>query len=179
LGKPNFTRLAKQLGVDRRTVKKYYEGRNKNEQKRKGSKIDSYKEIIDKLLSTDNKTQQIFYYKIHLYRYLVREYGLKCSRSNFNRYILLNKQYSEYFNPKECPNAIKTETQFGKQAHIDWKEKVRFYLKMVSLLGGPALFRLFDRNLLILFDRPFCPLALSACDADRALMSTNSILPQQ
>ncbi len=129
LGKPNFTRLAKQLGVDRRTVKKYYEGRNKNEQKRKGSKIDSYKEIIDKLLSTDNKTQQIFYYKIHLYRYLVREYGLKCSRSNFNRYILLNKQYSEYFNPKECPNAIKTETQFGKQAQFDWKEKLDFYFK--------------------------------------------------
>ena len=127
LDKPNFSKIAKEMGVDRRTVKKYYEGNHKEIRKQKISKIDEYKDIIERLLFSD--TKQIFYYKNHLYRYLVREHGLNCSRSNFNRFILLNSKYAEYFNPKDKANAIKTETPFGKQAQFDWKENIKFYLK--------------------------------------------------
>jgi len=127
LDKPNFSKIAKELGVDRRTVKRYYEGKYKEPRKQKKSKIDEYKSVIDKLLFND--TKQIFYYKNHLYRYLSREHGLDCSRSNFNRFILSNEKYAEYFRPKEKADAIKSETPFGKQAQFDWKEKLDFYFK--------------------------------------------------
>lgn len=127
LGKPNFSELGRKLGVDRRTVKKYYEGNVQKERKQKKSKIDDYYDIITSLLSAENK--QIFYYKSHLYRYLVREHGLECSRSNFNYFILKNSNFAEHFNPKSKKDAIKSETPFGKQAQFDWKEKLKFSFK--------------------------------------------------
>lgn len=127
LEKPNFSELARTLRVDRRTVKKYYEGNVKKERQQKKSKIDDYYDIINSLLSADNK--QVFYYKSHLYRYLVREHGLECSRSNFNYFILNNKSFAEYFKPKSKKDAIKSETPFGKQAQFDWKEKLKFSFK--------------------------------------------------
>ena len=85
LEKPNFSAIARDLGIDRRTAKKYYDGNIKKDRKSKKYKIDDFYDIISNLLSAENK--QIFYYKSHLYRYLVREKGLDCSRSNFNYYI--------------------------------------------------------------------------------------------
>jgi len=127
LEKPNFSELGRELGVDRRTVKKYYEGNTLNERKQKKSKLDDYYDIVKSLLSAENK--QIFYYKSHLYRYLVREHNLKCSRSNFNYFILKNKKFAEYFKPKAKINSVKTETPFGKQAQFDWKENLNFTFK--------------------------------------------------
>lgn len=127
LDKPNFSELARTLGVDRRTAKKYYEGNIKKNRKQKKSKIDGYHDIITSLLSASNK--QIFYYKSHLYRYLVREHGLECSRSNFNYFILNNQKFAEYFKAKSKKHAIKSETPFGKQAQFDWKEKLKFSFK--------------------------------------------------
>jgi len=127
LEKPNFSELARQLGVDRRTAKKHYEGNIEKERKDKKSKIDDYHEVISSLLSAENK--QIFYYKSHLYRYLVREHGLECSRSNFNYYILKHNKFAEYFKPKSTRDSIKSETPFGKQAQFDWKEKLKFSFK--------------------------------------------------
>jgi transposase len=127
LDKPNFTQLGRDLEVDRRTVKKYYEGNIKKERKQKTTILDDYYEIIESLLSKDNK--QIFYYKSHLYRYLVREHNLKCSRSNFNYFILKHKKFADYFKPKSKRDSIKSETPFGKQAQFDWKEKLKFTFK--------------------------------------------------
>lgn len=124
LNKPNFSKLARNLGVDRRTIKKYYEGDLKKIRKQKKSKIDNYYDLVNSLLSANNK--QIFYYKSHLYRYLVREHDLECSRSNFNYFILKNDKFAEYFKAKAKKDAIKTETPFGKQAQFDWKEKLKF-----------------------------------------------------
>lgn len=127
LDKPNFSKLSRELGVDRRTVKKYYEGNVHTGRKKKKTIIDDYYNIISELLSAGNK--QIFHYKSHLYRYLVREHGLKCSRSNFNYFILNNKDFAEYFKPKSKRDSIKSETPFGKQAQFDWKEKLKFSFK--------------------------------------------------
>ncbi|WP_207742435.1 IS21 family transposase [Clostridium tepidum] len=127
MGKPNFSELGRKLGIDRRTVKKYYEGNIQKERKQKKSKIDDYYDTIRSLLSAENK--QIFYYKSHLYRYLVREHGLQCSRSNFNYFILKNNEFTEYFKSKSKKDAIKSETPFGKQAQFDWKEKLKFSFK--------------------------------------------------
>ena len=51
LDKPNFSELARQFGIDRRTAKKYYEGNINTTRKSKKSKIDQYYEIIKSLLS--------------------------------------------------------------------------------------------------------------------------------
>ena len=96
LDRPNFSAIARELGVDRRTVKKYYDGDIKKVRKSKKSKIDDFYDIISSLLSAE--TDQIFYYKSHLYRYLVREKGLDCSRSNFNYYILNMKNLQNTLN---------------------------------------------------------------------------------
>ena len=124
LDKPNFSAIARELGVDRRTVKKYYDGNIKKDRKPKKSKIDDFYDTISTLLSAE--TKQIFYYKSHLYRYLVREKGLKCSRSDFNYYILKHENFAEYFKPKKKRDAVKSETPFGKQAQFDWKEDLKF-----------------------------------------------------
>ena len=116
--RPNFSAIARELGVDRRTVKKYYDGDIKKVRKSKKSKIDDFYDIISSLLSAE--TDQIFYYKSHLYRYLVREKGLDCSRSNFNYYILKHEKFAEYFKPNKKKDAVKSETSFGKQAQFDW-----------------------------------------------------------
>jgi len=83
LDKPNFSEIARKLGVDRRTVKK------------KKSIIDDYYTIIKDLLS--DESSQVFYYKDHLFRYLQREHGLKCTRNNFNYYILKHEEFANYF----------------------------------------------------------------------------------
>ena len=127
LDKPNFSAIARDLGIDRRTAKKYYDGNIKKDRKSKKSKIDDFYDIISNLLSAENK--QIFYYKSHLYRYLVREKWLDCSRSNFNYYILKHEKFAEYFKPKKKRDAVKSETPFGKQAQFDWKEDLKFYFR--------------------------------------------------
>jgi hypothetical protein len=74
---------------------------------------------------------------------------------------------------------MKTQDNSKEKLLTIIEEKDRRIAELEKQVEWLSLLGLFDRNLLILFDRPFCPLALSACDADRALMSTNSILPQQ
>ncbi|HZK43070.1 MAG TPA: IS21 family transposase [Syntrophomonadaceae bacterium] len=127
LEKPNYSEIARNLGVDRRTVKKHYLGSEPKERKKKKSVIDEYYGLIKDLLSEEST--QLFNYKSHLFRYLQREHGLKCSRSNFNYYILKNEEFASYFKPKGNANAVRTETEFGKQAQFDWKEKVKFQFK--------------------------------------------------
>lgn len=126
LDKPNFSEIARNLGIDRRTAKKYYLGGDKKERKKKKSVIDRHYKIIEELLSEDSK--QVFYYKDHLFRYLQREHGLNCTRNNFNYYILNHEEFAKYFRPKGNSNAIKSEKPFGEQAQFDWKEKNEFYI---------------------------------------------------
>jgi len=132
LGKPNFSKLARALGVDRRTAKKYYEGFRPKTTRNKGSKIDEYYEVINQLLCEDSP--QKFAYKSHLYRFLKREYDVKFSRSNLNYYILKHEKFANYFKPKGNNKAIKTETEFGKQAQFDWKEKLKFQFRSGEII---------------------------------------------
>jgi len=131
LEKPNYSKLARELGVDRRTIKKHYEKiEGEVKRKKKGSKIDKYEEIIRKLLNpVDEKQAPIFYYKSHLYRFLEREYGMKERLNTFNYYISNHKEFESYFKGKKVAEAIKTEKPFGEQGQFDWKEKLDFNFK--------------------------------------------------
>ena len=92
--KTNFSLLSRELPVDRRTVKKNYNGFTKS--KARKSKIDSLRPIIQELLSED--TLQTFYYKANLWRYLVENHDLMISESNFRKYISNHQEFQEYFN---------------------------------------------------------------------------------
>lgn len=128
LSKPNYSQLSRELGYDRRTIKKYYELKEGDlSRKKKKSKIDEYYEIIEKLLSPISENEgQKFYYKAHLYRYLEREHGLDCKLNTFNHYILRHREFAEYFKGNKKIHAVKSEVPFGEQGQFDWKERINF-----------------------------------------------------
>lgn len=131
LNRPNYMELARQLGVDRRTIKKYYESDGVPvPRKKRESKIDNYEVIIRKLLFTiDAKQAPIFYYKSHLYRFLQREYNLNVALNTFSYYISNHPEFNGYFKGKKVVESIKSETPFGEQGQFDWKEKLDFSFK--------------------------------------------------
>lgn len=125
---PNFSLLSRELQVDRRTVKKYYNGFTNPKTKARKSKIDSLRPLIQELLS-DN-TLQTFYYKANLWRYLVENHDLTISESNFKKYISNHQEFQQYFNkrrstPKQ-PALLRFKIEPGEQLQIDWKEDIRF-----------------------------------------------------
>ena len=126
--KTNFSSLSRELQVDRRTVKKYYNGFTNPKTKARKSKIDSLRPIIQELLSDD--TLQTFYYKANLWRYLVENHDLAISEFNFRKYISNHQEFQQYFNkshsiPKQTA-LLRFETEPGEQLQIDWKEDIRF-----------------------------------------------------
>ena len=131
LNRPNYMELARQLGVDRRTIKKYYERDGVPvPRKKRESKIDNYEEIIRKLLfPVDPKQAPIFYYKSHLHRFLQREYKLNVALNTFSYYISNHPEFNGYFKGKKVVESIKSETPFGEQGQFDWKEKLDFSFK--------------------------------------------------
>ena len=64
--KLNKSELARQLGIDRRTVDKYLEGYEKPDHRDKPSKLDAYHDKIHDLLSSST---QVFHFRSVLYRY--------------------------------------------------------------------------------------------------------------
>ena len=126
--KPNFSLLSRELQVDRRNVKKYYNGFTKPKTKARESKIDSLRPIIQELVS-DN-TLQTFYYKANLWRYLVEIHDLTISESNFRKYISNHQEFQQYFNKSHSsskqPALLRFKIEPGEQLQIDWKEDVRF-----------------------------------------------------
>lgn len=72
--KINKSRLARDMGVDRRTVDKYLQGYEPKNIRNRSSKIDEYYETIKLLLSEESI--QKFYYKRVLWQYLKDNHGL-------------------------------------------------------------------------------------------------------
>lgn len=55
--RPNFSAIARELGVDRRTVKKYYDGDIKKVRKSKKSKIDDFYDISFRVCFQQKRTK--------------------------------------------------------------------------------------------------------------------------
>lgn len=129
--KINKSQIARNLDRDVRTVTKYLYGYEKPNYRKRKTYLDSFKSIIDDLLSS--KTQ-IFYYIRNLYNYLKDNHNLNVPEPTFRHFINRNIEYKEYFKKDKKSNAINTpvlrfETAKGKQAQLDWKEKIKFTLK--------------------------------------------------
>lgn len=116
--KPNFSKLAREFGVSRETIRKYYNGFEKMDTRNKSSKIDKHKYNIAKLLDDEFRE---FDYIAHLYRYIKREIGnVDYSLSTFNRYI--NKHFKNEFKSNKAKIYERYETLAGEEAQFDYKE---------------------------------------------------------
>lgn len=155
--KINKSELAREMGVDRRTVEKYLNGFIPTRSKEKKSKIDKYYEVIAALLSVDSK--QKFYYRRILWQYLKDNHGLDCSASTFRAYIARTPEFKAYFDKderiKSPKGTVRFETPAGKQAQLDWKESVLFETKdgerlevnVAVLILSHSRFRIFHMDI--------------------------------
>lgn len=129
--KVNKSQIARELGVDPRTVTKYINGYEKPNTRNRQSKIDDFNHIISELLSKESI--QVFYYKRVLWQYLKDNYGLECAQSSFRRYISSKPEFNNYFKSRNKGSVCTTsmmryETDKGQQAQLDWKESIDFIL---------------------------------------------------
>jgi transposase len=126
--KINKSQLARELGVDRRTIDKYLNGFVPKRTREKASKIDALYPIISALLSEDSK--QKFYYRRVLWQYLKDNHGLECGASTFRSYIARTPEFRAYFEEDQRiaspKGAVRFETPAGKQAQLDWKESIAY-----------------------------------------------------
>lgn len=134
--KINKSRLAREMGCDRRTIDKYINGFVKSTSRNRKTQFDNYFEIIKNLL---NDTYKIFEYKRILWQYLKDNYGLDAPESSFRRYISTIDEFQAYFDCKKStsiksPSIARFETENGKQAQLDWKESIEFVLKTGEII---------------------------------------------
>lgn len=136
--KVNKSQIARELGVDARTVGKYLNGYVKPTTRNRKSPIDDFKPIIQSLLSEESI--QVFYYKRVLWQYLKDNHGLDCAQSSFRRYISNNIEFNDYFKRRKKgyisnKSTMRFETDKGQQAQLDWKENIDFILSTGEVIN--------------------------------------------
>ena len=133
--KPNYSELARQYDMDRRTVKKYYDGyEGKPAHRKKPSKLDKHYELIKQKLSIKGANVRA------VYEFILSEKDPDIGTySNFNKYIN-SKGLKPVKTPKGHP---RFETAPGIQAQVDWKENV----SIANKYGEIFTFQVFDYKL--------------------------------
>jgi transposase len=132
--KPNFSELARSYGVDRRTVKKYYNGyEGKPKTRNKTSMLDQHYDTIRTKLQIIGTTVRA------VYEYFIDQGIDVGGYSNFNKYIK-----SKGLKPKKTPKGHpRFETLPGVQGQADWKEDIT----MTSRNGVAYTFNVFNYKL--------------------------------
>ena len=133
--KPNFSKLGREYGVDRRTVKRYYDGyAGKPATRKKPSKLDPYETVIRQKMTIRGATIKA------VYEFLYDMYGESIGTySNFRKYVVgrgITPKKKAYGHPRY-------ETVPGLQAQVDWKED----LQIVNELGEVFTIQVFDYKL--------------------------------
>ena len=133
--KPNFSELARFYGLDRRTIKKYYDGyEGKPKHRNKPSRLDKYFDLIKQKLDIRGANVRAVYEFIH--DEVDPDIG---SYSNFNKYVV-----SKNLKPKKTQKGhARFETAPGIQAQVDWKEDI----SIANKFGEIFTFQVFDYKL--------------------------------
>lgn len=156
--KLNKSELARQLGINRRTVDKYLDGYEKPAHRNKPSKIDAYHDDILALLGSST---QVFHFRSVLYRYMVDNYDLDVPEQTFYHYLKSVPEFDDYFKKNKASGSssnpvIRYETEPGEQGQFDWKESIPFVLKdteekvsinVLVLLMGHSRLRVYKPSL--------------------------------
>lgn len=114
--KPNYAALAKQYECDYRTVKSAYKeakekGSKPTERKKRPSKLDSYKDIIQDKIKDQCSAYSIFKF---------------IERKGFDGSYSLVKTYCREFKQEKVQKAtVRVEYTPGLSAQVDWKEEMR------------------------------------------------------
>ena len=115
--KPNFSELSRIYNIDRRTIKKYYDGyKNKPANRNKPSKLDKYFNLICKKLEIKGTTVKSVYE--YIYNEVDSDIG---SYSNFNKYVKRKGLKPK----KHFKGHPRFETLPGHHAQVDWKEYIK------------------------------------------------------
>ena len=133
--KPNFSELARLYDLDRRTVKRYYDGyEGKPKHHNKSSRLDEHYDLIKTKLSLRGANVRA------VYEYIKDEVDSGIGTySNFNKYVK-----SKGLKPKKTEKGHpRYETDMGVQAQVDWKEDVTLH----NRYGEPFTFQVFDYKL--------------------------------
>lgn len=120
--KPNFSQLSREYGVDRHTLKKYYDNDGIPERKKYISKSmwDPYYDEIVELLNNSNVSKKA------AYMYLMNKYNgqINGTYNGFKSYTLKkNIQLKNNENPH-----VLYEVNPGIQLQVDWKENLKIHL---------------------------------------------------
>ncbi|QVK16933.1 transposase [Mycoplasmatota bacterium] len=120
--KPNYSELARIYGLDRHTIKKYYEdGGKKLITRKRESGFDQYKEEISHLMNKSGVTKKA------VHEYLRDKYENIPAYSTFRHYT----QNNHITIPKSTTPHVRYETRPGDQLQVDWKES----MKLISKYG--------------------------------------------
>lgn len=131
--KPNYSELQKIYHIDRRTIKKYDNGYNKSNLKRKPkSEISKIKDEIKEKLELPGATIS------GVYQYFKDDYKIG-TYSNFYKYVQQENLKTKSNNKVH----LRYETEYGQQLQFDWKEDIQ----MVSKHGELFEFNIFSATL--------------------------------
>jgi transposase len=133
--KPNFSALSREYGIDRRTIKKYYDGyEGKPANRAPHSKLDQYEDLLRSKFTIRGATFR------SVYEFMLAEVDDSIGTySNFRKYVVsrgIAPRKKELGHPR-------FETAPGHQAQVDWKEDITIRNRN----GEPITFNIFDYKL--------------------------------
>lgn len=132
--KPNFSELERAFGIERHTIKNYYEGyEGKSPNRNRPSKLDKYYDEIKSKINLCGINQ------MGLYQYLLNKDNTIGTYSNFKKYLTKHKLKPS----KSSKIHLRYETEPGEQLQFDWKEDI----KMISKNGEIFEFNIFSTTL--------------------------------